>query len=1203
MNFFTRYGINRSNKKSYLLAPYRQADPAIQRKIIMRLNLIAFFLLLSIMHVCAKVHAQDITLSETNASLKTVLLEIKKQSGLQLWFNNKHLKQAKPVTIHLKSASLKEALDACFRDQPLSYDLLDNTIVIKTKPVSFKERVTNFLKAIKISGNVSDEKGNPLSGVTVKIKDSETVTTTGEDGKYSIEVPNAEAVLQFSYVGFQTLERATGQDLIINVTLKEKVASLEEFGVVSTGYQSMSKERVNGSFVRIDSALLNRAISTDILSRLKGNVSGLASFQPSDQIVNTSPSARNTGIIIRGISSISNQVNRSPLIVLDNFPYEGDLQNINPNDIESITVLKDAAAASIWGARSGNGVVVITTKKGAKNQSQKIDVNLNATLKNKPDLKYDRNFIDASSYVDIETYLFNQGYFNSSLTDNLSHPPITPVVEILRRLRGQSITSQEAQNALNVLRSSDVRNDYDKYIYQDALNQQYHIGTSSSTKFSTHAFSVGYDQNSQNLKRNGYDRLTLNTLNTYTPISNLELSFGLNFSQSKTSLNNQLYYGTGIAVGGFEYAGIYPYARFADENGNPLSVVKDYSTQYVQNAPSVGLKNWEYKPLDQLANADNSTRIRNIILRGGLKYKVFSFLNLDVLYQNERQKISSKQFQNGDAYATRNLVNRFSVLNGNGSITYQFPKDGGTLNLGEYDWNSNNLRAQLSLDRTFGEHVINAIAGAELRELRTSGFNRVSYGYDEQFGTSQMNLNYSAFLPVNPVGTALIPFPDGTLTGELNRFISFYGNVGYEYDKRYSLTLSGRNDGANLFGININQKITPLWSAGLGWIVSNESFYKSSLLPYLKLRLTYGINGNIYYGSAYTTGFYRTSAMTGLPAISNLTAPNLDLKWERVKNLNLGVDFQLVKNRASGTFEYFKKEGTDLVQPVQLPHYTGFMTAVANSASTRTTGIDLTLNSRNIIGNFNWNSTLLLSTVRDKVTKYDVPQDPSSIQGNYLTVGKPLYGLYGYQWEGLDPVNGDPQGYLNGKVSKDYAAIINNFNPDSLFFLGRTLPGIFGSLRNDFSYKGISVSVNIIFKADYVFRRSSIDLNYENLIRYPNADYSLRWQQTGDEKRTNIPSVVYPANSARSNFYKYSEILVEDADHIRLQDIRIGYNLTPVFNKRTSIKSLQVFSYLNNIGIISRKNNYGIDPDLSTDLFSHVAPVPFSVSFGINASF
>ncbi|THU40815.1 SusC/RagA family TonB-linked outer membrane protein [Niastella caeni] len=1187
------------------------------------MKLTAIFLFAAALQVSAKGLAQEkINLSLANASLDKVFDQIERQTGFVFIYKDETIKDKK-VSIQVTNASLEQALDICLKGQALSYKIVGKSVAIKAEKVSADVFGINEAPPfIDVRGRVVNEKGEPVEGVTVTIKGSSKNTLTDKNGEFSLATVDQNATLVFTHITMESFELKVSGKTELAISLKTKVSALGDVVVtVNTGYQDIPKERSTGSFVQLNNALINRRVSTDILSRIDGVASGVL-FQYNNaqtSIATTSPLQRASGIRVRGESTLSsiNQISKEPLIVVDNFPYEGDLKNINPNDIETITVLKDAAAASIWGARAGNGVIVITTKKGKLNQKLKIEFNSNFTIVDKPDLFYDHNYLNAADYITVEDSLYSKGFFNSDILNSTNRPPLSPVIEIRTKQNNGLITSAEASSQIDALKDIDVRNDFLKYVYQKGLNQQYSLGFRGGGNNVAYSFSVGYDKTRDNLIRNGYERITLNSLNVFTPIKNLELSADIIYSQNKTFLNNQNYYGNIFVAGSgitSKYSSLYPYAQLADSDGNSVAIVRDFRSAYKDSVGKLGFLNWQYRPLDEIKFADNNTKVNNLIFRTGLKYKITSYLNVVIQYQKEKQNINSRNYRSQQTYYARNLINRFSQYNTTTkAFTYNFPK-GGVLELGNYEWLSNILRAQVNYTQTFKQkHNVSAIAGAEIKELKIDGYIRNSIGYDESFGTSNMNINFNTSYPTNPSGSSTIynsiSGPDGNINGTLYRFVSYYTNMGYTFDERYTLTLSGRRDGANIFGVKTNDKITPLWSMGAGWNISNESFYHVGWLPYLKLRATYGYNGNVYNGSAYTTGTYSTSSLTGAQMIRNLTSPNPQLSWEKVKNINIGVDYSIKSDRINGSIELYQKDGLNLLESVPIAPQTGFGVITKNAASTRTKGVDVVINSKNVNGQFKWYSSLLFSYLRDKVTKYDVDQTASSIQTSDLVklVGKPLYALFSYKWGGLDPVNGDPQGYLSGKISKDYAGIINNFKPDSLIYSGSARPTIWGSFRNDFSYKGFSISINLVYKLGYYFRRASTSLNYQDIIfASANSDFTKRWQTPGDELITNVPSLVYPGNANRNTFYQYSEVLIEKADHIRLQDIRLGYDFSKkVIWKQLPLEGVQLYVYANNIGILWRKNRHNIDPDAYAGGFNtvHILPNPLSISFGCKANF
>lgn len=1205
MKFFRSYGNFHGKEKQRLLSWLSSLDPAIKRMIIMRINFVLIFVIIALMNVSAAVLAQDISLSVKNAPLTEVFTKLRKQSGYQFIYNNADIQKLQPVTLNIKHSSLKDALDKCLTNQQLTYEIIDRTVVIKNKPSSITDKILSFFKKFTITGKVIDEKGEPLSEVIVRVKGTNKSTVTNREGTFSIDIQEDNAILQFTFVGYQTQEYIAKENANPTITLKETVRELEEFSVVNTGYQSLPKERATGSFVQINNELLNRRISTNILDRLDGIAPGVFFNGQGTSILRSSAaSSRNPGINIRGQSTILAATD--PLIVLDNFPYEGEISNINPNDIESITILKDAAAASIWGARAGNGVIVITTKNGKIGQKMQIELNTNVTIGNKPNIYYDKNYLKSSDYIEVERYLFSKGLFDADIANTNAQTPVSPVVDLLakqRLLAANDLAGRAAiDNQINAFSLNDIRDDYNNYVYQKSINKQYSIGLRGGTKEVTYTVSIGRDDNRSNEIRNGFNRTTVNMFNTYRPIHNLEISGGLNYSINNI-LNNNLTnrYGSNYSIGG-KYQNLYPYAKFTDNDGNPLAIVKGFKPTYLQTTAQQGFLDWNYRPLDEINNGNNTTKITDVMFRVGAKYQFLSQLNVEVSYQNEKETIKATDYRNKDTYYTRDLINRFSQYNSaTNTFNYIFPL-GDILTLGNSDLNTYNLRGQLNYNQTIKDHQINAIAGAEIREVTSEGISRTSYGYNDQFGTASSNLNYNTSYPVNPSGNNMIVSPDGNVSGATLRYLSYFANIGYTYRDRYTLNLSGRKDGSNIFGANTNDKITPLWSAGLGWNVSKEEFYNVNWLPYLKIRMTYGYNGNVYNGTAYLTGTYGTAPITGAQRININTAPNPELRWEKVQNLNLGVDFSALNNRISGTLELYKKDGKDLLQRTPLAPQTGFTSFSSNAASTRAYGYDFNMQSQNIKGIFDWSTNIIISGIKDKILNYDVVQTSTTMQNGLGIVGKSLFSLFSYKWAGLDPLNGDPQGYLNGKISKDYAGIIKNFNPDSLRYNGKTRPGMFGNFRNDFKYGGFGLSINISYKFNYYFRRSSTPLNYQDILGITlNEDYSQRWRTPGDELLTTVPSLVYPNNSNRNTFYQYSDALIEKGDHIRLQDIRLSYDFAKGFLKSKTIKGLQIYTYINNLGILWRANKNGIDPDKVGPNSSHLLPNPFTVAFGLNA--
>jgi len=1154
------------------------------------MKLSIFLLIVFIVPVNAATYAQKVTLQTNNNSLKNILADIRSQTGYDFLGNANLIKKARPVTINVKDAPLTNVLDAIFKDQGLSYVIVDKTIVLKA---SVKTEIkTAGIPAVDtvVIGHVAGEYGTPLSGATVTVKNTNNAVSTDDKGVFAIEAPN-DGTLVITYVGYKPKEVAIRKvSRNAKITLEATVSQLEAVTVVNTGYQSVWKERATGSFEKIDNKTLNLSSAPTILDRLEGVTSGLIF----DKRQNGSPSLQD--ISIRGLSTLSQEI-ASPLIVLDNFPYEGDINNIDPNDVESITVLKDAAAASIWGAKAGNGVIVITTKKGKYDKPMQISFNSNVTIKNKPDLFYYQT-MKSPDYIDLETELFKDGAYDYAANDNTYHTFVTPVVNLLNDAKNGVISQASANAQINTLRNFDVRNDYLKYIYRNEVLQQYSLNVNGGSKDFNYIFEGGYNKDLGGRIKLGNDRLSLRSDLLFKPVKNLEIEANMLYTQS------------GITDIGEHSAGYYnylpsiaPYTQLADAKGNPLVVGRDYNPEFTQNPGDSRLLDWTFRPLalSELNGSSNKTKNTEMLLNLGATYKISQVFSASLKYQNEESNGTSVNWQGQDSYYTRNLINNFVQPVG-ADVEYALPL-GGILENGYTTLNVSDYRAQLNAEKAWGNQHFTAIAGVDVNQRDVKANSNAVYGYDNNLLTNQ-NVNFNEIY-VPYINNYINPnqIPSGISQSEqLYRFTSYYANAAYTLFNRYTVSASARKDASNLFGVKTNQRGVPLWSGGVSWNIDREPFYHFSFLPTLKLRATYGYQGNTNNGlSAYSVITY-----AGYP--SNISLPfayvknpaNDGLRWEKVGTLNFGLDFGLKNNIVTGTVEYYKKHSTDVISVAPLDPTTGFSFTSLNNAELKGQGMDLQLHSNNLSGAFKWQTDFILSYNTNKVTKYTpvfTPAGSSVITNGYSItpiVGKPTETIYSYKWAGLDPQTGAPRGYLNGKISEDYQSL-TNVGISDLQYNGSAVPLYFGSFRNTFSYKNLELSANIRYELDYYFRRQS--MNYNNFANGGGgyADYANRWQKPGDEMHTNVPALIYPIDYNSDAFYSNSSVLVARGDNIRLQDITLSYTLLEVAHY---FKNFRIYANAYNLGIIWRANKYGVDPDYGTSV-----PAPATFTIGLNTSF
>ncbi len=1043
----------------------------------------------------------------------------------------------------------------------------------------------------RLSGRVMHEVDHrPISNAVITVLNAGSGAVSDSLGRFSLSISRFPAVLEVSHLGYEKAYHEISEvpQELLEIRLQENSRELEAV-VVSTGYQQIPRERVTGAFGIVDNELFNRRVSGDVLSRLEDVVPGL--------VFNRRFGSNN--ISIRGRNTISGD--GQPLIVVDNFPFEGDLSSLNPNDIENVSVLRDAAASSIWGARAGNGVIVITTKKGAYQRGPTVTFNTNYTLLTKPDIYYQPQ-MSSSDYIDWEQNLFQNGYYNS-FENSPSKVAFTPVVELLIQQRNGALSEDEAARKLAAFKNDDIRSDLERYLYRNGQYQQYSVGINGGRDRQKYAISLGYDQNLASAVGNRNQRITINSNHTYGFMKNrIELSTGIYYASQIQARNSPgtLTYTNIRAIGP-----LYPYARLVDEARNPVIVEKNHRLSYAKSALENGLQDWTYNPLEELELSEKTTRKTDLRLRSALSYKVFSGLRAEISYLFQNSDALLRDHYSRQTYYARDLINTFTQVNPDGTKRLAAP-EGGILDRASHTLGGGTIRAQLNLNKGVGKGELDVIAGAERRDHHTETLNSRWYGYDDEYATSQPVDYSSGFASyVNPGVTIRIP-ANNEQTYLIDRYMSYYANGAYNYEKKYIISGSARLDQSNLFGVKANQKGVPLWSAGAAWIISAEDFMKSSPWTYLKVRLTYGSSGNVNKSlSAMTTASF--SALDNLsqsPYATIQNPPNPSLQWEKVKMFNAGLDFGIRSGALSGSIEYYRKRGLNLFGQIPYAPSTGVSVFKGNTSATRGQGVDLTVSMKLVRRPVEWDISTLFSYVSDRITDFKV-EYPSSYfltsgeSGGYVLEGKPQYALYSYEFAGLDQQNGNPLGYLEGKVSDEWSNIILGANPENLHYHGSARPVVFGAFRNSIRWKNLAFSINTSYRLGYYFRRNSV--NYAALwLGLPvHGDYENRWKQPGDEQYTRIPSNPTAVNSSRNEFYMNSSALVEKGDHVRLQDVQLSYTLQGPHWGAFRTRKIEIYAYANNLGILWKATPSDLDPDYPLA----VSPPQRSIAAGLKLTF
>ena len=1171
-------------------------------KYVYYMKLTLFLFVVSMTMVFADASAQRINLRVQHMPLQKVLVELSKQSSYTFVYNDDLFGNKKAVNIDLVNSTLEESLEQLLKPLALTYQIKGQSIAIKPRPVVAPKDGESTVQQQPIRGRVTNEKGEPLVGASIYVLDAQgnrtaAQTKTDEQGYFELPQDQNGAKLEVVYLGYTAQKLTTRADMGV-ISLKPFSAEVEEV-LVNTGYQTIPKERATGSFTVVQSDEIQRSVGTDLVSRLEGLVGGM---QFNRQNVKNEAAAT-PELRIRGLSTIES--GEDPLIIVDDFPFNGDLNSINPNDVEQVTLLKDAAAASIWGARAGNGVLVITTKGGKYNQKAKFEFVTNLSSLSKPDLYYNQKWLPSATVMEIQKKMYELGYYNEADLQKA----LPPYVELMRKAKLGLVTVAEFEAQENLFQNTDVRDEALKYLYRNGFNQQYAFSARGGSASTRYHFSTGYDKNTHSIVGNQNDRLNLNLQTTFNLAKSLELGTSI-------WLTNQNATNNGVPLSSIQtgYAGIQnaPYVHLVGTDGRALDVPKNVSYAYLEDPANANLLDWYYRPVDEVALSDNSSNAKEIRLNGSIRYGFLKHFNLSASYQYLLNFGQDRFHYAKETFYARALINRYTQENGQ----YAVP-NGGILSTAPHaTTNSHSGRTLLNYSQIFGvDHEIVALAGLELRHAdRLTLPSNILYNYNDEILTASTTLDYVNTFYTRPTGGLFsIPGPPSYITKLVDRDLSYFGNFAYTYQKKYTLSGSARYDGSNLFGVKTNQKGTPLWSLGGSWEISRENFFRMKDLSYLRIRSTFGVSGNVNKTvTHYPTVFFFTHDYTKLPAASLQSPGNPSLRWENVYTYNAGADFAMFDQRLRGSVEYYVKSGSDLIGDDILAPSKGLINYKINYANIRTQGWDVQLDYQLIKPSrqdaFSWNVGALFSAVSNEVTHFNTNTTARVI--NYLgsyrvpVVGRSRDAVYALPWHGLDPENGLPIIYINGEKSREYDDFYGSTPVEDLVLPGVSVPTIYGSFRNVLSWKRVQLDMMLTWKGNYVFRRASMNPGDEYNVssaKY-HQDYLKRWQKPGDEKYTDVPAeVVTTSNVATSvgDIYANSEVLITKGDHIRFQDVRLSYSLGHSTVSRAFVDRLTVFVYARDLGILWRANDFGIDPDVPAANY----PAQRSFSIGLNMGF
>ena len=1200
------------------------------------MRLVVILLISGIIQVSAASYGQRLTLEQKGIRVKDVFKAIKRQTGYDVLWQNGQLRTERRLDANFNQASLDQVMATCLLGQNLTFIFDEQSIIVREKKDLKNVTTVNIRQdSVLYTGRVTDENGKPMAGATVRVKYSTRGFLTNNNGEFRLYVPKGESKLLVSYVGYgiKEIPVKSNESSKLEIQLLPATGTLSEVSVVSNGYEDIAKERATGSFEVVTAKQLEHSNDPNLLKRLEGITTSM-NFN-NNNTFNTTISGSLTSInnykrspladlTIRGKNTLSSSVfpfqnSGFPLLVIDGVASAYNIDQLDPESIESVTILKDAASASIWGSRAANGVLVVKTKKGSYLQSPSISFVSNFNITEKPNLFYSPK-MSVSDYIDAQRLRFiNAKTIFSTPTATASQPIESPVEEIMNDyLNKNTITEAQANAQLDELRKNDVRNDVLKYLIRVPVTQNYTLAVTGGSKKMAYRVSIGYSNSQGNTQNSESDRLVLGYNGSLKPLKKLEIHWNTSYI-----LQNRNFQGPGTFVG-TSYSQFQPYDKLALDNGNPLILPKSYRPAFVdvlKNTYGSKILDMTYKPLEEMNLGSLISKIQGINLSMNSIYRFDPSLTFNLTYSYNRQIIDDETFYSRDSYFIRELTNRFT----DPSTLKQSIPYGDFMQPTHTTLTGNTLRGQMNYSHTWrSKHAINAILGLDISQNYSYSYSNTYLGYDREKLTFNNNLSlgtgglYNFLYSVRNVPFGIPPFIAG-IQDNRSRTVSNYANAAYTFDNRYTISGSIRRDGSNLYGTAENRNGTPFYSAGLSWNLANESFYNFDFLPILQLRATYGYNGNTN-PAAYPRPRISYSSNVAISGLAYASVPpfsegtNGQLRPEKTGILNLGLTFGLKNGRLSGSVEYYTKETKDLITTNLLDPSTGFSNLLTNTGDLHGYGSDLTLNSQNIhIGKFNWTSNFLFSSNRVKVSKLYVPGGTTA--GRLVTgtgsstynEGYDLSRIFAFPWAGLDPQTGNPRIILNGQamVIDEGAIGLANYNslnssaPSAAKYIGSSVPIYFGSLRNSFSFGSLMVSANLLYKFKYYTRRPQADLAYYSTLYAASAaliggEFNRRWLKPGDEIITNVPSLTYPGSEVKDYVYAFSDINVIKADHIRLQEVNISWSFKKL---GWGVKNARLYANVTNLGIIWRSNTIGIDPDIND------VPNPRAYSIGLSANF
>ena len=1158
---------------------------------------------------------KTVTLDMTQVTVKQFFAEVKKQTGLNFIYSAELAKSFPKVTVKAQNRPVRQVLNEVMNKINCTYDVEGNIVTVTRKLSGARTRT--------VSGVVKDDTGEPLPGVSICIDDSKVCTITDVNGFYTLKVPANACDLKYSFVGMDNaivhLRQGDGH-MNQDVTMTSS-AQLEE--VIVTGYQDISKPKMTGAVTTITADKLDDRYTTNIVSNLEGRVAGLSTYGGEMKI--------------RGTSSLYAET--SPLIVIDGVPVETKISDINPYDIESINVLKDAAATAIYGARASNGIIIITTKNAKRKGKIDIDFSANLTIWEKKNVDYHDNFyMNAEEQVDVESKYYDWFYFTHDPEDErfkqqsaieqtaagiAQGGKVSPLNWAYYQKALGNWTESQLNQEKERLKKNNFAKEFADAVYKQQVMQQYNLSLrSSSEKFQSN-LTLNFSHDNDGIINAGTKNFNVNYKGSYDVAKWLTARFTVNgiFNRQQSM--------------GYDYS---------IQNDNPW-YFPAYESLYDSDGKMKkmygwmdGNAYWDYAPegLDDLGSYltdryyDNTqlTKRQHMRYHGDLLFKIIKGLTVETqfIYETDHQNVS--WYANPQSHVARVIRNAF-VDYQNGQLVYNTPKTGGLRRDTNTDGQYWTWRGQVNYSNTFGKHSIVALAGLEFRETKTWGSNTLMLGYDDQLqssSTQSVNFDILSKMENSPYYQAGVsgygsypagqfawdPYIDGSLQPvieTLHRYGSGYANATYTYDDRYNIFGSFRKDYADIYGLNTKYRGRPLWSVGAGWLIHNEAFMKDvKWVDFLKLRFSYGVTGNIYQGATS----YMTATSSDVNEINNLpygkiqSPANPNLRWEKSITTNIGIDFSFFNNRLRGALDYYNKVGKDIFAQRQIDPTSGFTSMVVNTASMKNNGVELSLTydwfrapSREA---FAWTTNFTFAYNKNKVTDVENPAlNAWQLINNPYKTGYPTSALWSYQFAGISGeagIEGMTLYYIEpGEDGTPTTTTAPSGRSTSvLVYSGQSEPKVVMGMDNSFRWKGFSLSILMAYYGGHKMR--AIPFNETFAFSYsPVASYFLDAWDAETNPNSDIPGVGRYASTAIGSETRFVDRSVYNASFLKIRNIVLGYDLPNEWIRHLGMNRVGIRFQIDNPKALWTANKVNVDPETLG------LRLPSSFIFGLNVNF